>query len=104
MVDKILIPVITGLIGAFIVYFMNNIGNRSILEAIVKSCMKQHEDVYHQDKALEVVKNALKDHTDNCLFIKYGDAMEVDIQNLKLAVAWLVKQAGGNPSEFGLVK
>jgi hypothetical protein len=100
----ILASVLSAVFGALLGFFITNVANRKQFEMTTKGAMKVHEDVYHQDKIWAVVEKVVAEHKIACDAPKIIVDMQGDVQNLRLAVAWLVKQAGGNPTEFGLVK
>ncbi len=97
MVEKVLIAIVSSAFSVMLTAVVSMIVYPLVLREMTESAVLQHEKIWHKDNMYEWTTKQIKEHSGACGAVK-------DIPAIKVAVIWLVSQAGGDLHQLGLDK
>lgn len=105
--DKFVFAVVTGIFGALLGFFISFISNRRYVKEAAIDEVKTHVKILHQDSMYDYVEGKLTVQHGDCekRFEKGNkkfEKIEESMVALRDGVSYLVREAKGNPKEFGL--
>jgi hypothetical protein len=110
MFDKVIIIALTAISSAAVTLVIQNISIKSTLEKLIKEALDNHSKQLHQQVIFSPteIKSSIyavvQEHLASCSALEELKILQTTVISMKVALAFLVKQNGGNPEEFNLLK
>lgn len=110
MSHELIIVLVSGLVSALLTLFIKTITETATFKTVAKEIIAQHVETHHKSDVWAAVKEVVDQHDKHCTAPKDIECVQKEVKELKenmtslrMAVAYLVKQSGGDPREFGLI-
>lgn len=105
----VLVAILAAVFSALITYFIRSVSEKSKVEeltiaikASIEGAIKHHEEVYHRDEVVAIVKEGIREHERHCIAPGKLEIIFDKLECHNTALAFLVSKNGGNPKELGL--
>lgn len=102
--QTVLSGVLVALFSAMIVFIITTAVNRDVQKKILKSKVDEAIDVHNKINHQKSIFAVVKEHEEECDARNELTEVKTCVNTLQTGVLFLVKEAGGNPRDLGLIK
>lgn len=108
-ITTILVAILAAVFSALTTYFIRSVSEKRTLDNLtialktnIDNSIKHHEEVYHRDEVVAIVKEGIREHERHCIAPRKLEIIFNKLECHNTALAFLVSKNGGNPKELGL--
>lgn len=103
IIQTVVTGVLVAIIASLLTFFVTTLSNKEWLHKIVSSKIDKQIEIHNKIAHVQNVYDVIKEHEGSCeAFTDIREVKEKMIA-LQVGVIFLVKEAGGNPKDLGLI-